>query len=103
MRGPIVRAYQGRARPPRYSSVNDWDRYLLEEGKLNLTIRLLVDFKDMQRGEMFAQVCTEIPEQVGMEDRDAGAREGGRAGGQEEGGRAKEFREVKGHGASVFR
>jgi len=31
-------------------------RYLLEEGKLNLTIRLLVDFKDNQRNEMFAQV-----------------------------------------------
>jgi hypothetical protein len=32
-------------------------RFLLEEGKLNLTIRLLVEFKDMQRNEMFAQVC----------------------------------------------
>ena len=29
-------------------------RYLLEEGKLNLTLRLLVNFKDMQRQEKFA-------------------------------------------------
>lgn len=31
-------------------------RFLLEEGKLNLTLRLLVEFKNMQRNEMFAQV-----------------------------------------------
>mmetsp|Transcript_24776 Transcript_24776/g.62804 ORF Transcript_24776/g.62804 Transcript_24776/m.62804 type:complete len:296 (-) Transcript_24776:101-988(-) len=30
-------------------------RYLLEEGKLNLCLRLMIDFKDMQRQEMFAQ------------------------------------------------
>ncbi|EKX39520.1 hypothetical protein GUITHDRAFT_154440 [Guillardia theta CCMP2712] len=29
-------------------------RYILEEGKLNLTLRLLVDFKDLQRQEQFA-------------------------------------------------
>jgi hypothetical protein len=40
----------------RRASAFVFDRYLLEEGKLNLTIRLLVEFKDMQRGEQFAQV-----------------------------------------------
>jgi len=30
-------------------------RYLLEEGKLNLCLRLMIDFKEMQRQEMFAQ------------------------------------------------
>mmetsp|Transcript_8399 Transcript_8399/g.20908 ORF Transcript_8399/g.20908 Transcript_8399/m.20908 type:complete len:298 (+) Transcript_8399:194-1087(+) len=29
-------------------------RYLLEEGKLNLCLRLMIDFKSMQRKEMFA-------------------------------------------------
>lgn len=29
-------------------------RYLLEEGKLNLCLRLMIDFKGMQRKEMFA-------------------------------------------------
>jgi hypothetical protein len=43
---------------PRDEHVFVFDRYLLEEGKLNLTIRLLVEFKDMQRSEQFAQVYT---------------------------------------------
>ena len=44
---------------PRDEHVFVFDRYLLEEGKLNLTIRLLVEFKDAQRGEQFAQVYTQ--------------------------------------------
>jgi hypothetical protein len=35
-------------------------RFLLEEGKLNLTLRLLVEFKNMQRNEMFAQVGDKV-------------------------------------------
>jgi len=33
-------------------------RYLLEEGKLNLCLRLMIDFKDMQRKEQFAAALT---------------------------------------------
>eukprot|EP00960_Hanusia_phi_P025804 745894-Hanusia_phi.AAC.1 len=42
------------------SSTTLWERneqivrFILEEGKLNLTLRLLVDFKDLQRQEQFA-------------------------------------------------